>query len=137
MIVDGAQSKAGQIGRFGCYFLCWLKLAEQDNLLADVLYWYDVLEQRGLMGADPTAPAERCFVLNADGAASAVFNGVWTVTKEAADYVAKPGEREIWRLEGTGLKGHFVLPTWDPLGLGWEKRTDLLVSKRIARKVGG
>lgn len=135
MITESAQAKALQTGRFGCYFLCWLKLAEQDSLLADLLYWYDELESRGLMGADPTAPAERCFILNASGTASAVFNGDWTVSKEDLNYWVKPGEREIWRIEAPGHKGHFVLPNWDPLGLGWEKRVDLLVSKRIARRI--
>jgi len=135
MIVDSAQAKSLQIGKFGCYFLCLLKLAEKAGIFADVLYWYDVAEGSAFMGEDPTQRGSRCFVFEPARLLSLLFGNrvQWTMTKESATYEAKADELVVLRYDIPNVSGHFVLDDWDPMGSSITKEKGILVSKRVFR----
>ena len=117
------QKIAQAIGEFGCYYLCILKLFNREN---EALSLYTYFTQAKIMKPD-------CFINFPDKMAKHLSGQTWTVTHEPADYVAKPGEKEVHRYEW-GKLSHFVLPDWDPLQDSNTRKNGRLVSKRIFRR---
>lgn len=132
------QRNAELVGKYGCYFLSILHLAEGIvGELIDPLRAYLYARDEGWMSAD-------CFV--SDPASILLhFSGVkWRGSKEPSDYSTKSGELEILRFElrETMLtKAHFVVGDgegrvgWDPYGNSDTVARGELVSKRIFRRV--
>jgi hypothetical protein len=134
-MIDAIQRVALQIGRYGCYFLCLLKLSENFGFNQDVFYWYTVAENAKWMGEDPTLPGQRCFVFKPEELLGSLLGKRMSLRKEGPLYVAKPGELEILRKEIPGISGHFVLPDWDPMGESNTGTNGVVVSKRIFMEV--
>jgi hypothetical protein len=128
------QKLAEALGLAGCYFLSIVYLAEQlTGKPIDALRAFD--EALRESAARPDAylddPAE---ILGQ------MAGGAWTVSKEAPDYQAKPGELEVLRFErDTGIS-HFVAGdgsgrvAFDPYGDSRTVREGVLASKRIFRR---
>jgi len=122
------------LGKFGCYLLCLLKLAERilkKTLNAEIVY--GEMLSRGFMDSE-------CFLFRPDLILSALTGRRYTVRKEAADYELKPGEEEVLRYElkvnSMNTLAHFVLPDYDPYGESQTRTRGVLVSKRIFTLVG-
>jgi len=122
------------LGKFGCYLLCLLKLAERilgKTLNAEIIY--GEMLSRGFMDSE-------CFLFRPDLILSALTGRKYTVRKEAADYVLKPGEEEVLRYElktdSMNTLAHFVLPDYDPYGQSVTRTRGFLASKRIFTRVG-
>ena len=102
------QDKLLEIGRYGCYFLCLLKVAEcEGRRVEDIVSLYDAFTLDGLM-------KRNCFVVNPKGILErllhkhAVYKYVDGDYKDDDyDYVIK---RFVLRNDGSELT-HFVLYT--------------------------
>ena len=87
--------------------------------------------------ANPDDP-DNFFVEAPDKMLSFLTGQNWTLTKESADYVAKPGEYVVnsWERAVTGATfRHFRLADWDSLMNSKTVKFGKIVSKRVFRKV--
>lgn len=142
-MIAAVQHVAALIGKWGCYFLCILRLAEK--LLGrelDVFHCY-------LLALTCALIRETCFVDRPGELLGMIAGGSWRVLK-AGDgldsaglpydlpltYELRPGELEVERWAVPGAEeGHFILPDgWDPYGASATVAHGKLVSRRIFRK---
>jgi hypothetical protein len=147
-VIAAVQRVAALIGKWGCYFLCILHLAEKMlGKFLDPFHFYILAVQARYM-------REVCFLDDPAGLFSSLVGGRWRVLKagdgldsagNAYDlplaYVLQPGELEIDRYEikGEADSSHFVVGDgvtveWDPYGESRTVRLGHLVSKRIFRR---
>jgi hypothetical protein len=142
-VIAAVQCVAALIGRWGCYFLCILRLAEKLlGKMLDPFHLYVLAVQSHYM-------RENCFLDFPGGLLGALAGGRWRVLKagdgldsagNAYDlplaYVLQPGELEIDRYEVPGeTEGHFIdVDGWDPYGDSRTVRDGRLVSRRIFRR---
>lgn len=143
-MIAAVQCVAAFIGKWGCYFLCILRLAEKYlGKLLDPFHFY-------ILAVHGRYMRENCYLDDPAGFLSSLVGGRWIVLKagDGADsagrpydlplvYELKPGELAIerWQVPGED-EGHFILPDgWDPYGASRTVRDGGLVSKRIFRKI--
>lgn len=130
------QSIFANMGAFGCYLFCIVHLAERitGNVISD----YSALQLGRLQGYIDSD----CYILNPAKVLSMLTGITWTSSKEAPEYVAKPGELEVlrysWQEQNDGVvfaeHSHFVLPDWDPFGESQTVKNGSMASKRIFRR---
>jgi hypothetical protein len=146
-MIAAVQRVAAFIGKWGCYFLCILRLAEKIlGKLLDPFHFYILAMQGRYMRAN-------CFLDDPAGFLGTLLGGRWRVLK-AGDgldsagnkydlplaYKPAEGELEIDRYEVKGeTEGHFVVgdgvtAEWDPYGESQTVKNGILISKRIFRK---
>ncbi|MBE3088021.1 MAG: DUF261 family protein [Chloroflexi bacterium] len=146
-MIAAVQCIAASIGKWGCYFLCILRLAEKAlGKFLDPFRFYILAVQGRYMRWN-------CYLDDPGGFFSTLAGGHWRVLK-AGDgkdsagndydlplaYVPAEGELEIDRFEVAGeSEGHFVVGDgatvdWDPYGESRTVREGRLVSKRIFRR---
>lgn len=126
-----------QIGLSGCYMLSIIHIAEDETgHYIDAYQTYLDTNRSGMVGPD-------CFVNDPDVLMSLLTGHKWSMSKETADYVCKPGEREVLRYEWqevSVLHGHFVVGDgsgkveYDPFPSCNVVANGKLVSKRIFRR---
>lgn len=143
-MIAAVQNVAYFIGKWGCYFLCILRLAEKAMVkLLDPFYYYILAVHNRYM-------RDTCFVDKPGELLASIVGGEWVVLKAGNGldsagrpydlplaYVLQPGEFEVDRWEKSGdPEGHFILPDgWDPYGKSQTVANGKLVSRRIFRKV--
>ena len=146
-MIAAVQCVAAFIGKWGCYFLCILRLAEKAlGKFLDPFHFYILAVHGRFM-------RENCFLDDPAGFLSSLVGGRWIVLKagDGADsagrlydlplsYVPQPGEFEIDRYEVPGeTEGHFIVGDgvtvdWDPYGKSRTVKDGKLISKRIFRR---
>jgi len=135
MTMRSRQKDFERIGAEGCYFLSIVRAAERlhARYIDAYLAYIHALETQLI--------EEDCFVNDPAGLLGNLTEGKWSVTKEPADYKAKPGEIVILRYERkepTKTWAHFVLAStdgskveYDPYGGSKTVKDGVLVSKRV------
>lgn len=125
------QKDLERIGAEGCYFLSIIKAAEE------IIGRYVDAYQVYIRALDMGHMKEDCYLVRPEAILSMITGGLWTVTKEAADYKSRPGEIVVERYERktpSGDLAHFVLPHYDPYGDSRTRREGQLVSTRVFRR---
>jgi hypothetical protein len=134
----GIQTFFGEIGEAACYALDIIQIAiEETGRNMDPVTMLDLGIHLDFIHY--TAPDDNDnFFVNDPAVFLTTISGIdWTMSKESADYVAKPGERvvERWERKVTGSTiGHFRLPEWDSLADSKTVKFGQLVSKRVFRR---
>ena len=137
----GIQTFLDEAGDAACYSLCIIKIAERE--LGGEIQPLDALTDginRGFVyyNWEDKNDNDNFFNNVPNEFLSLMAGGTWTVTKERADYRAKPGEHVVERWERTTPKGstnHFKLPDWDSLVDSQTVKFGRIVSTRVFRKV--
>jgi hypothetical protein len=110
---------------------------DETGRYIDAYQIYLATIKSGTIGAD-------CYVNSPTGLLNILTGHTWAVSKEAPEYVCKPGEREVLRYEWqetSTLHGHFVVGDskggieYDPFPSCGVVANGKLVSKRIFRRV--
>jgi hypothetical protein len=136
----GIQSFLAEAGEAACYALVIVEIAERENgghidLMRAVLDGID----RGYIRYNWTDRADpwNFFVDFPELFLSILTGKVWKVTKEAADYVKRPGEHvaQRWEWKKTGNElAHFRLPDWDSVTDSQTVRYGQIASTRVFRR---
>jgi hypothetical protein len=112
-----------EIGKFGCYFLCLVRIAEEETgHRIDAIPFYTIGQRLGYI-------VKECFINDPAKLLGLMTKKRWKVKKESPEYKAEPSEREV--LHYVYRIGHFVLPDYDPYGDSETVRKGRLESKRI------
>lgn len=131
------QRNAEIVGKYGCYFLSILHLAEiMTGQPIDPVRAYQDAIRYGFMDRD-------CYILEPGHIMAHYTRTPWSVTKEKMDYELRQGELEIIRYEWKepmNTRAHFVVGdcsgglAWDPYGTSETVANGEPVSKRIFRR---
>lgn len=96
-MIERAQDKLLMLGKYGCYLMCLLSVAEEETGVSyyeSILKLYDLWLDYGWIEED-------CYVQKADKILGSLTGKKWEVRWEAKDYVRKDKEYiiENWRYE--------------------------------------
>lgn len=105
-MLNGIQDKFLEIGRSGCYFLCLLKIAEEEGATSqNVFAVYETCVQEGFM-------KRTCFINNGKDILEMLTSKMWTYRYAEGNYQPLQDEWVIKRYvqkAGNGVQTHFVL----------------------------
>ena len=122
------------LGKWGCYFLCIVRLAELiTGKSIDAVREYSHCTQARWMRWD-------CYITKPEEIMYYLTGVKWTVRHEPASYFPTNGELVIqrwgWRPPmANEEKGHFVLADYDPYGDSETVKNGSLVSYRVFKSV--
>jgi hypothetical protein len=120
------------IGKYGCYFLCVIYLAEKlRGGPVDILDAYSLATARGWMD-------EKCYMLKPEKLLGHLTNRTFIVRHAKADYIHLPEELEVIRYElrePMETLAHFVTKEYDPYGDSKTRLKGFVASKRIFTQV--
>jgi hypothetical protein len=126
MRLKGIQNILEQAGKYGCYFLCLVHIAESLGRQVDAVSAIYALQKLGHLGND--------FTVNNAGRILTFLTGQnWTHRKDAAAYEAKSGEIVIdeWYNERTGHNHFACRDCFDPLSDSVTVREGSVRSTRV------
>jgi len=130
----GIQSFLLEAGMDGCYALAIMQLADVTDPITTLI---QAIDKRFVkFNYNDYNDNDNMFVMAPAEMLSWLTGKVWSVTKEAATYVPRPGELVVdrWERVKTGVTtGHFRLPNWDSLVNSQTVRYGAIVSKRVFR----
>lgn len=96
-MIERAQDKLLMLGKYGCYLMCLLSVAEEEkgvNMYPNILLWYDIFLDKGWIEED-------CYILRPEKILEYLTGKKWNVRWESKDYVREDKEFiiENWRYE--------------------------------------
>jgi len=132
----GIQSFMATVGDSGCYALAIMQLAEVSDPISTLM---EAIDKRFIkFNYNDYDDDDNMYVMAPAEMLSWLTGKKWTVTKESATYVPRPGELVVnrWERVKTGaVTAHFRLPVWDSLVDSQTVKYGTIVSKRVFRCV--